>query len=753
MLSLCMVAKEYSKDLERALKSVEGVVGEVILVLDKPQDLPYKVYPTPEDCYKTLTKEDARFMAKFGIKAEEGYKVFDFAKARNYSFSKATGDWILWLDDDDIIDKPQEILETLKLADKKGSKGIQVNYAYTLDAYGNSIANHWKTRLVRKDSDFTWKGSIHEDLLSDSLQEMARTHDFQVLHLSQKAEKSLTRNIIALLKEYKDNTTNPDPRILYYVGTTLFDIGRNPEGIEILEEYIKVSGWDEQIYDALTWIGRKGKYEALLKAIDLKPEYPMAYHLLGDYYLSISEYAKAVHWYKEGLRKPYPNTALLVNPRSLDAIPLMRLSEALLPLGKTIEALAAVEKALEIYPEDMQLLALKEKALEANNQVEAQKAIRKLAIYLQGKPEEKYIPLIIPGEIEDTLAMSQIRNKILGEKTWDEKTIAIFCPSSWEDWSPNSLSKGIGGSEEAVIKIADELSKLGYKVVVYGKPGADRGIHKGVTYLHSHEINLKDNFNIFICWRMPSVFNTPIKAKKKFLWLHDVHNPNEFTPKILNNLDKVIVLSKYHRSLFPNIPEEKIFYSSNGINKEDYTGKSKKNPHKLIYTSCPSRGLEYLLDWWKDIKKEVPQAELHVFYGFDNFLKGWSGNPEKMNWVEQMKQKLIQPGIIFHGRQPQDVVVNHTLEANIWAYPTEFPEISCITAMKMQACGVIPITSGYAALEETQQYGIKTEIPKIKETVIKTLKDNTFNREEMTSWARENFNWKKVAQAWINEFI
>ena len=752
MLSLCIIAKEYGKELERCIKSVSTIIDDLVLVLDKPDTSPFKAYPTPKDCYKTLTKEDVTFMARFGVKAEVGYKVFDFAKARNYSFSKAKGDWILWLDDDDVIDKPEEVLETLRLADIKGSKGIQVNYAYTLDAYGNSIANHWKTRLSKKDSDFTWKGSIHEDLLSDSLQEMARTHDFQVLHLStdDRKDKSLTRNIIALLKELKDTIEKPDPRILYYVGTTLFDMGRDKEGIEILEEYIKVSGWDEQIYDALTWIGRKGKKEALFRAIELFPNYPMAYFHLADYYLEQGLYKKAVHWYQEGLTKPYPNTALFVNPRSLDVIPLMNLTKALLPLGKTKEALAAIEKALTFYPEDTQLNELHEKTLKLNNEVEVQKAIRKLAIYLKDTPKEKYLPLIIPAEVEDTRAMSEIRKKIDGPRVWDKNTIVIFCPSSWETWSPNSLNKGIGGSEEAVIKISKELKDLGYRVFVYGEPGEDRGEHDGVYYFHAHEINLDDTFDTFICWRVPSLFNKEIKARKKFLWLHDVHRKEEFAEKIINNIDRVILLSKYHRSLFPNIPEEKVFYSSNGINKEDYTGNFKKDPHKLIYTSCPSRGLEYLLDWWPEIKKEVPQAKLDVFYGFDNYTKSWHNHPDKMAWVAKMKEKLNQEGITFYGRQPQEIVVKHTLEAGIWAYPTEFPEISCITAMKMQACGAWPITTGYAALEETQQFGIKKPLDKLREEIIKALKEKPDPKEMMT-WARKNYSWTKVAKDWKKE--
>jgi hypothetical protein len=70
--------------------------------------------------------------------------------------------------------------------------------------------------------------------------------------------------------------------------------------------------------------------------------------------------------------------------------------------------------------------------------------------------------------------------------------------------------------------------------------------------------------------------------------------PGEFTTHRLANLDKVIVLSKYHRSLFPMIPDEKIMLSGNGIDSEEfekYDGQAgTSDPHKILYASSHVRG-------------------------------------------------------------------------------------------------------------------------------------------------------------------
>ena len=51
------------------------------------------------------------------------------------------------------------------------------------------------------------------------------------------------------------------------------------------------------------------------------------------------------------------------------------------------------------------------------------------------------------------------------------KTLVIYCDEYgqtwWPNWGPNSLEKGVGGSEEAAIFMAREMAALGYWVEVY----------------------------------------------------------------------------------------------------------------------------------------------------------------------------------------------------------------------------------------------------------------------------------------------
>ncbi len=194
----------------------------------------------------------------------------------------------------------------------------------------------------------------------------------------------------------------------------------------------------------------------------------------------------------------------------------------------------------------------------------------------------------------------------------------------------------------------------------------------------------------------------------------------------------------------------------------------KNNPHWCIWTSSYDRGLQNLLELWPDVIKKVPDAELHIFYGWQLFENFHRKNPERMAWMKRMNELMTQKGITHHGRVPQPEIEKWYKKCGIFAYPSHFYEINCISVIKAQLWGAVPVTTGYAALEETQKFGVKVEgeiydnvglSPKLKKgytkALVKALRDEKWQeeqREPMSTWVREKYNWSKVASAWSKEF-
>ena len=188
-----------------------------------------------------------------------------------------------------------------------------------------------------------------------------------------------------------------------------------------------------------------------------------------------------------------------------------------------------------------------------------------------------------------------------------------------------------------------------------------------------------------------------------------------------------------------------------------------RNNFLMVYGSSYDRGLEHLLKMWPDIKKEVPKAELRIFYGWELFDIGYKDNPQMMAWKDKINELMKQDGIIHLGRISHEAVRKEFENAGIWAYPTHFGEISCIGCMKSQAAGAVPCVIDYAALKETVQYGVKIKgdifdqetKDLYKNSLIALLNDEKYQedvRKEMMPWAKEKFAWSGVAKQWDGEF-
>src|SRR3990167_2696184 len=183
---------------------------------------------------------------------------------------------------------------------------------------------------------------------------------------------------------------------------------------------------------------------------------------------------------------------------------------------------------------------------------------------------------------------------------------------------------------------------------------------------------------------------------------------------------------------------------------------------KLFYGSSYDRGLDHLLFMWADIRKAVPEVELHCCYGWDLFDKVASNNPERMKWKAGVQMLMTQPGIVHHGRVGKEELSKIRKSCGIWAYPTDFQEINCITALDCQADGLVPVTMALAALPESVQSGVMVEgsIRELKtskryaQALILLLTDKERWEKESKKaqkWAKK-FIWPKIAMKW-NEVL
>lgn len=752
-ISLALIVaptEKEAKRLDNLLKTVDGVFDEVCITQAGP-------HPS-EEVSSVIKKHNG---------TESFYKWHaDFAAARNYNFSQCTGDWIMWLDSDDLVRGSENIRKNAELAEQNGVTGLSTKYHYSHDKHGNVTDSHWKLQIV-KNGYYEWKGVIHEDLLPVKDAKDSRTNSIIRVHTAteEDSKRSLERNkeiLEKIVKKEKD-----EPRHYFYLARCYLGTEEWDKVIDVVKTYLTLSNWPEERYDALNMMGEA--YMRLNRTGDALKAHQNAILELEDapdaYIYKARNYIKEERWFDALTNLEIAETrdqdrVILKKAALYDHDLYVMSAICYINVGMFDEALAAAERAYKNRQSE-QSLDILQVATEMHKDEQLTKHY--LAILKANIDNPSAIDRIsqdVPENIKDDPRILKYA-RVLPPKQWSKDSIVWFCGDSTDSWDGNTLKTGIGGSETAVIKLSEEFVKQGKEVTVYNKCDAPVGgkVINGVRYVNYWEINHLDYFSTLILWRWPQYADMFDNAKNLILDMHDVSNPQFFTPERVEKIDTIMVKTNYHRTLYPEVPDEKFTIVGNGIDLSRFT-ETKKNPYKFIYTSCPSRGLEHVLNMWPQIKEKIPKAELHVFYGFKNYYEAFKNNATKMEWMEMMKEKLTQEGITFHDRQSQQVIAEHMNESVAWLYPTEFPEIHCITALEMQAAGVYPITTGYAALEETQQSGVKIEgdptgekfqqrfISEI-EMLVNEPKLYQKDIRKGKEWAAQN-SWTNVASAWSN---
>lgn len=261
------------------------------------------------------------------------------------------------------------------------------------------------------------------------------------------------------------------------------------------------------------------------------------------------------------------------------------------------------------------------------------------------------------------------------------RRIAFVCPPALEPWGPASLGQGIGGSEESIVRLSRELARRGHRVTVYGDwQGDDPVDGHAVRYRHPRHYTRPD---ICVSWRVPEVFHRRRlpEAEWLWLWLHDTIEPERLKP-VLPHLDALLVGSHFQASLYPEAVES-LRIVRYGIAPEEFPEIEERRPDRFVWTMCPTRGLETLLDHWPAIRRALPEAELRVFYGFGNVDRmaamqpGTEGVRKLLEVKARILQKREQPGVVWRGRVGHAEIAREMLGAGIFGYPTNFPEIMC----------------------------------------------------------------------------
>lgn len=302
--------------------------------------------------------------------------------------------------------------------------------------------------------------------------------------------------------------------------------------------------------------------------------------------------------------------------------------------------------------------------------------------------------------------------------------IAIWTGQAIGPWAPSDITqRGLGGSETAAVRLAEQFAEMGYVVTLYGHFESE-GLAGDVMLRRFDTFDPSEPLDALIGFRDARLFDHRPKARFCALWLEDLAPAEGLTSGRAANIDRIYGVTHWHKEQIqaehPWLDSSKVSASRNGIVHSYFEGPAPDREHRVIYSSSPDRGGDIMLEIWPLVREQVPDAELVLTYSrwFDLVAGYFQAANDQLTRIREL---LEQPGVQrIEGGLGQKALAHLMRTATCWVAPSwysqgdnedgtpggrEFHETSCISAMEAQAAGLVVVASNWGALTETVQHG------------------------------------------------
>lgn len=308
-----MMVRDEAHLLARCLVSFHGVWDELIVVDTGSADA------TPD----IARSFGARVIPITACNDADG-RIMDFSLARNVGIDAAAGEWIWWMDADDVLEAGGvRRVRALAATAAPELGGVQVTLRWNDDRW-------LQTRLFRRAPAHRFVGRIHEYPHVEGA--IATERDIVVDHRPDKRgrEPSLDRNLRLCLREVADAPENLRAR--FYLANALRLAERHEEAITQYRHYLASGGnfhcerYMAAHFIACCHVAQRQWHAAIRAGLDallIDPRYAETHCLIADAYGELRDYAFSAQWYRSAIAcgSPPPDAALFVDARKYGVYP------------------------------------------------------------------------------------------------------------------------------------------------------------------------------------------------------------------------------------------------------------------------------------------------------------------------------------------------------------------------------------------------------------------------------------------------
>lgn len=333
---MCMIVRDEEQTLSRCLDCVKKFADQIVVVDTGSAD---------------KTVDIAR---SFGAETFHFEWCDDFSAARNFSFSKAKCDYVMWLDADDVVEDE----DCEKILALKAEGGFDVAFLKYVSCGGSFV--YYRERILRRSKNFLWQGMVHEAITPEG---KIIYSDAKILHEKVKENPPL-RNL-AIYQKAIARGICLNEREKFYYGRELFFNRMYRESVAVLTDFLNGDGWVENkieacrtVFRALQALGdSQGAFAALTRAFGYAAPRCEDCCTLGEYFFEKGDYQSAIFWYKSALTSPENEEGGgFVNLDYREFVPCLQLCVIYDRLGEYETAYAFNERAGAVKRDDQRYL-------------------------------------------------------------------------------------------------------------------------------------------------------------------------------------------------------------------------------------------------------------------------------------------------------------------------------------------------------------------------------------------------------------
>lgn len=343
-ISLCMIVKNEEEVLKRCIDSVHDLVDEIIIVDTGSEDQTIAIAKAYTDKVFSYAWKD------------------DFADARNYAFSFATMNYILWLDADDIMTE----IDRKRFLDLKNNLNdtpdmVMMKYHTAFDQDGKPSFTYYRERLMKRAMKFMWEGVIHEAITPRG---NVIYSDVAITHKKNKPADA-DRNI-KIFEKLLAQGKQLSPREQYYYARELYYHKRYHDAIQQFTLFLHSgNGWKENCIDACrlraVCMNAIGKVEEALMSLweSFIYDTPRAETIcdIAMIFFQRKQYELAIYWYHMALKcTRNDESGAFIQPDCYDYIPYLQLCVCYDHIGEKELAFAYNERAAICKPQEPAVL-------------------------------------------------------------------------------------------------------------------------------------------------------------------------------------------------------------------------------------------------------------------------------------------------------------------------------------------------------------------------------------------------------------